>query len=469
MQTPRMPATRSAVPSIARGRRADPWTLGVLAIMSLLTISTPSVELFGVPRITVLSVPFTLYMLVNIRGKINSDLLCFVFAYLIAFVPSTIFASISGDVRLNSVLQGAMALLTFMVVGTYISDWMTYSSQKIVESGFKILTLLFLGLSVVELIFYKYFLELRFKLYNSDNAFNDIGVILTRELTLYGGRPSGLFSEPSHFARYIGLMMIAYMVATKRSIASLWASGAFIVATRSVSYFFAFPAMLVELGRVMGAYDGATSLSRKKRNGLSFIGPGVVIVVALSGIYYTQSERIDAALGGRANTSSAVTGDTSLNERIVIPAGYFFDGPKNLSFGLGPTPQDEMQEYTLFATRAAYHSRLSSEYKSAVSTSIFTLAGMGYVGVTLLFAVLLQLRGWFGVQMGVSYLAANIFSSGYHSTTSLVPSGLLLGIMSFQHLQARVRTEVQRRNQPEVVQRRNTNLRSVGTPRRSRQ
>jgi len=428
-----MPAGRPIIARKAAHARPDSWTLAVLALMAVSTISTPTVEIAGIPRITVVSVLFTFYMFVRVRGRLNPDLLSFVFAYLIAFIPSTVFAAIAGDIRQNSLLQGLVGLFTFTVVGTYFYNWLAFTPQAKVARSFRLLTYFFIGLSVVEILFFQTFVGIRLALYQSENALTDFGALMNRELSIYGGRPSGLFSEPSHFARYIGLMMAAYVVATRRASASLWASGAFMLATRSVSFFFSLPALLVELRRATLADDQRPGRARKSSVGLRLISVSMVIALALAGLLYTQSERINAALGNRS--SSAVTGDNSLNERIALPAGYFFDGPKPLLFGLGPTPQDEIQEYTLFATRSAYNSRLNAEYKSAVSATIFTLGGMGYVGLGLFLIILFQLRGWFGVGLAGAYLLSNIFSSGYHSTTSLVPSALLLSIMSFQRFQ----------------------------------
>lgn len=442
---------RPRAPGRARAyHRPDPATLFVLLIMSMFTISTPTVEIAGLPRITLVSVLFTIYMFFQIRGRLNPDLLCFVLAYVVGFLPSTFFATLAGDIRISSLVQGAVGLITFLVVGTYFCNWLTFTPLNKIVRDFKTLTILLIGFSILETIFFQFFVDIRLAMYKSEGGYTDTSVLIARELAVYGGRPSGMFSEPSHFARYIGLMMAAYLAASRRSVSSLWAFGAFLLATRSVSYFFAIPTMVIELRRAATAIEDKPGRSKRLPAGLRLVGIGVVVALALAGLFYTQSDRINAALGARSNTSAAVTGDNSLNERIVIPAGYFFDGPKPLLFGLGPTPQDEMQEYTVFATRSAYHSRLNTEYKSAVSTAIFTLAGMGYIGLIIMFAVAFQLRGVFGVGMVAAYFIANTFSSGYNSSTSLVPSGLLLGIMSFQHLQQTTLAQTERRMRKRV-------------------
>lgn len=446
MQTLRIPSRNLADPSIAKGRKADPWTLGVLAIMSLLTISTPSVELFGVPRITIISLPFTLYMLFRIQGRLNSDLVCFVFAYLAAFIPATIFAAFVGEVRLNSSLQGALGLATLVIVGTYFYHWIADTNSKKILTQFRALTIFFIIFNLVELIFYGSFVDIRLNLYGSGGNSDNISFVVSRELAFYGGRPSALFSEPSHFARYIGLMMVAYVAATRRSPASLWASAAFVLTTRSVSFFFAAPAMITELLLALKGETRGRSRAKKTRFSLRFFGVFFAILLALLGIYYTQGKRIDAALAGHAYTSATISGDTSLNERILIPGSYFLHGSKSLLIGLGPTPQDEVQRYTLYTTEYTYRYRKNSDYKSAISTTILTVAGMGYLGIAVFCVVMFQSRGLYGVGLVGAYLAANMLSSGYHSTTSMVPSGLLLGLMAYQRRERRaIQSAVQHR------------------------
>ncbi len=42
------------------------------------------------------------------------------------------------------------------------------------------------------------------------------------------------------------------------------------------------------------------------------------------------------------------------------------------------------------------------------------------------------MMGWNGVYMMIAFIISNTFSSGYNSTTSLVPSGMMLAILLVQ-------------------------------------
>ncbi|WP_143146849.1 hypothetical protein [Novosphingobium sp. NDB2Meth1] len=408
-------------------RSADPLTLFVVAIMSLLTVSTPAVEVFGVPRITVLSVPFTLYMLMRIGWRVDKQLLLFLLAYILAFLPATMFALIRGNIKITSFLQGGLGLITMVAAGTYFLRWLEYAPLQVKKRYFIRLAQIFLAIIVVEQIFYAQFFNIRQYFYPSNVSWANIS--LDRELTLYGGRPMSMFSEPSHFARYIGLMMAAFIAATQGGVASLWSGAAFMIATRSVSYFFALPAMALQAARTLRA-DSTGSKGRKRAPiGFRLVGIGVLLALVAAAVSYTQSDRIANALDSRG----AVSGDGSLNERLLIPIGYLYDGDQSVLVGLGPTPQDDMQRYVVYKTRLLYNwQSLSADFYSAVSASIFIIVGMGYLGLTVFAAILYFLMGVRGVQLFGAFLFSNLLSSGYNSTTSLLPSGLLLAIILYQ-------------------------------------
>lgn len=435
---PVLPVRQLGAANARAPRLPDQWTLFIVAIMSLLTISTPAVELFGVPRITVLSIPFTLYMLIRIGWRIERRLIIFIVSYVGAFLPATIAAFIRQDIKTNSLVQGVAGLITMAAIASYFYNWMMYTPGNIKKRNFINLAQIFFVIALVETIFYNQFFNLRQSLYPT-NVFG-ASISLDRELSLYGGRPMSLFSEPSHFARYIGLMMAAFIAVTQRRPVALAAGGLFMVVTRSVSYFFALPALAVQVLYAIRADEGPTRKSRnKKRLGFRLIAVGVMLALVVSGVVYTQSERLAGAFGGRSATSGAVSGDGSLNERVLIPIGYLFNGERSIVLGLGPTPQEEMQRYTLLETRLLYHwSGLSSDYNSAVSASIFIIVGMGYIGIIVFSLLMFSFQGLRGIYMMLSFMLANMLSSGYNSTTSLVPSGLLLAVILYQQSQVPV-------------------------------
>lgn len=412
--------------------RPDPNTLIVLAFMSLLTISTPAVELFNIPRITVVSIPFTIYMLISLGGRVHSKLLRFTLCYIFAFLPSTIIAFLNDEIKLGSFFQGILGLVTMTIVGSYFYNWLSGTSPSIARKQFLRLSYIFIAITLIEQVFYTQFYSLREILYRTDDSVGN-AFSLSRELLLYGGRPMSLFSEPSHFARYIGLMMTAFIAVTASAAPSLWAAGAFMLVTRSVSYFFALPALALQTFFAIRTNRRLAGRSGGSPVGTRFAKIAILISAAAGIVTYTQSERIAAALGDGMATRSAISGDGSLNERVLIPIGYLVEGRKSVLIGLGPTPQDEMQSYTVYKTRKVYQwQSLRSDFYSAVSATIFVIVGMGYISI-LFFAILLFLAmRSFGLLMGSAFLFSNLISSGYNSTTSLVPSGLLLAILLFQ-------------------------------------
>lgn len=412
--------------------RPDPNTLIVLAFMSLLTISTPAVELLNVPRITLASVPFTIYMLISLRGRVHKKLLAFTLCYIFAFFPSTIIAFLNNEVKLGSFLQGILGLFTMTIVGSYFYKWLAGTSANIAKKQFLRLAWIFIAITLIEQLFYTQFYILREIIYEVDDSVGNV-FSLNRELALYGGRPMSLFSEPSHFARYIGLMMAAFIAVTASAAPSLWAAGAFMLVTRSVSYFFALPALALQTFFTIRTNQRLAGRSGGSPVGARFVKIAILITAAAGIVTYTQSERIAAALGNGLTTRSAISGDGSLNERVIIPIGYLVEGKKSVLTGLGPTPQDEMQSYTVYKTRKVYQwQSLRSDFYSAVSATIFVVVGMGYISMLFFGILLFFTMRWFGLVMASAFLFSNLISSGYNSTTSLVPSGLLLAILLFQ-------------------------------------
>lgn len=411
--------------------RPDRYTLLILTVMALLTISTPAVQLFDVPRNTLVSILFTAYMFVRLGGRLLPKLVMFAFCYLIAFLPSTIISFMHNEIKGSSFFQGILGLITLVVVGSYFYNWLVFNRIDKIKKEFLILVRIIFVITAVETIFYTQFFALRQIIYNTDGT---VGATLSlyRELTLYGGRPMSFFSEPSHFARFIGLMMAAFIVATRNSPASLLSGGVFILITRSVSYFYAVPVAVLQ---VMYTLSASQARGRRVKGAAASRYLRVIVAgaLAIAGIGYTQSGRIADALGNSPATASNVTGDGSLNERLIIPSGYLFNGEKSILVGLGPTPQDDMQDYTLSEMRSAYHwSSLSADYNSAISASILVVVGMGYVGITLFFLLAFVIMGRSGLYLVSAFMLSNTFSAGYNSTTSLVPSGLLLAILVFQ-------------------------------------
>lgn len=417
------------------GFRPDPFALIVIAVMSILTITSAAVELYGVPRMTLLSLPFTLYILFSIRGKLHPVLVRFVIAYVLAFVPSSMVAFYNGEIKLTSFIQSLFALVTFVAVGSYFFHWLSLTSLKAKTRAFGLLALVFLSVSLFELAFPAVSFNMRSYLYGGTYVYQN--ELFEREMRVYGVRPTGFFSEPSNFARYIGIMMAAYFTATRASTASRWAFGGFLLITRSISYFVAIPALFVEVRRLLAEPMMQRGTLVKGGRARRIVGLALVGMLLLSVVGYTQSSRISDALTGNGSAAALVSGDSSLNERILIPIGYLFEPQSPITLGLGPTPQDALNDYSIAQTRSIFRWQRSYEDRTAIAATIAMIAGMGIVGLAILFATMYSWFGRFGVYLVVSFLVVNIFSSGYNSVISLVPSGLILGLLIFQKSEER--------------------------------
>jgi len=413
--------------------RPDRFTIIVVTLLSIVTISTTSVLLYGVPRMTLLSIPFTIYMFLASRSKINPVMVRFGFAYFLAFVPAAIGAYYKDDIKWVSFLQGSLGLVTLCVAATYFYSWLFYAPMKTRVRHFQYLAIFFLLAILIELLAPKIFSGFRGYLYDSGGFYLETNI--EREARLYGTRPAFLFSEPSNFARYIGIMMTAYLASTFISVGSRWSFGLAMLGVRSVSYFVALPALIYEARRVVSARGPAQRASRKRQP----LGRIVAIMIAVgliaAGIAYTQSARISAALSGGPSASAAVSGDTSLNERILVPIGFLYDEGRSVVGGLGPTPQDDLNDYAISRTRAIYRFQKSYEDRTAIAASINVIAGMGLIGIVIFCLLAYFWIGVFGLELVVAFFIINFFSSGYNSTISLVPTALIFSILMFQRSQ----------------------------------
>jgi hypothetical protein len=407
----------------------DPLALFVIALLSIATISSSADELYGLPRMTVLSVPFTLYMLYAIRGNLHPILVRFVIAYGLAFLPSTLVAIYHGGIKWTSVGQGGLGLVTFMAVGSYFYHWLSFSSLRKKKWSFLFLAVFFMTVALFEIAFPAESFRMRSYLYIN---YLDQSGLIDREMRVYGIRPTGFFSEPSNFARYIGIMMTAYLAATMTSKGSRWAFVTFMFVTRSISYFVAVPALIVEARRALSAPAMQKNKGVKRKRLRRVMGLAVIVVVLVSAVAYTQAARISDALASNDSNIASISGDSSLNERILIPMGYLFNGRSSIVLGIGLTPQDELNDYAISKTRYIFNFKLSYDDRTAIAATIVTIAGMGLVGIFMFSSVMYFFCERFGLELVASFLIINMFSSGYGSVISLVPSGLILGLIIYQ-------------------------------------
>ena len=408
--------------------RKRPMALLIVAAMATFTVSTPFPLLFGViPRPSLIAVVFTIFMFVSLAGKVGRRYWQFALAYLAAFVPATLY-NFYSTVKWSSVLQMLAMLVTFCVLATYFERWLSRNSDEVKARWLQALLLYFFVLSGLEMIYPPFFSGIREQLYPA--AGGEFGSMLNsyRELSIYGGRPYNFFSEPSNFAKALSIIVAAYMTVTKCSKRSILALIAFYLMVRSVSYFYAAPAMVFAWWRPSWRPRSAKRRRPKSRATKLLITAAVGACLLVS-IFLTQQTRIGNAISGQ---------DNSLSGRIGLPLKYMFTHADRLVMGDGLTPQDELMNYTVMTYAMSSGSLSSLTYvMPATSTTITFLVGVGLIGlVTFYVAIFLMQRGP-GAWLVTAFLVSNIINAGYNSSTTFVLSALLLSLLVYQFSSAR--------------------------------
>jgi hypothetical protein len=243
-----------------------------------------------------------------------------------------------------------------------------------------------------------------------------------RELSVYAGRPTALFSEPSNYAKFLSIIVAAYMIVDKCSKRSLAALVILYLLVRSVSYFYAAPLMALAMWRSTSAGDVAKSVRARLGGTKLFILLGIGGLL-LAGVLITQSIRVGNALLGQ---------DNSLNGRILLPMQYMLSNTDRLVAGFGLTPQDDLTQYTIM-TYAQSVGNLSplTPVMAATSTTITFLVGIGMVGLAVFYIAMFLMRKVEGVWVASVFLVANIINAGYNSSTTFVLSALMLSLAAY--------------------------------------
>lgn len=410
----------------------DRFTILVLAIAAPLTISSPAVLLYGIPRPSLLSVPFTLYMLARLRGRIRPAYVWFSVAYLVALLPGTLIQLVSGTgaVKPAAAAQALFGLLTFATLASYFQRWLENCPVQKQKRHLLLLLILYGVFSLIELSAYSQITEARLRFYPT--TFSDVErrVMIERELRLYGGRPTGFFSEASHFARFVALIAAAYMIAARNSATSLLLMGAVALVSRSISFLFATPAIAASLAYVWGARPH--SFRAALRQLMARMWLYVLAAGAITGaIGYSQWDRIEDALRPTQTGATVGSEDGSFNARVLFPLDYALNRNESPLFGMGITPQDKIQADVLATERSLYRWKVSEDYMEGISASVVLVVGMGGVGTILFLVILVTMLRTTGLLMFVSFVAVNMLSSGYNSVASFVPSALLLAMVVY--------------------------------------
>jgi hypothetical protein len=397
--------------------------------MSMFTVATPMPLVFGVPRPFLIALAFTVYMLFSVAGKIGMTYKTFVVAYLAAFVPGTLYNLSELSIKWSSVFQLLPMLVTFCALGTYFERWLSRNPDRAKAKWIEAILIYFFVVSVLELIFYAKFAGLRASLYPS--SFNDVlGAVGSqqRELDVYGGRPTALFSEPSNLAKFLSIVVAAYMTVTKCSKRSIAALVVFYLLIRSVSFFYAAPVMALAWWNSSSYVDPARK--RIRFSATKVLAAGVVGLCLIIAVLVTQKERISGAGSGQ---------DSSASGRIGLPLQYAFTHMDTLIIGHGITPQDDLTNFTILAHAMSVGKMDQfSGILAATSTTIVILVGTGLVGLAIFYIALYLFQRGNGVWVATVFLVSNIINAGYNSSAAFVLSALLLALLVYQSRVERV-------------------------------
>lgn len=392
--------------------------LVVICLLSVFTISTGSAVLFGLPQVFVMSVVFSVFMLLVLRLTVELAPLQFAFVYLLSVMPGTILAAFDGDLEGRSFVQLIASLGTFVIVSSFATKWQDVNSREAKQRALEIAILLFAALGVFEIFFYGWIFELKTFLYGA-HAIPDAEF---RDTHLYGmPRPTGMFSEASNYARFMGVLVAAYLIVSRRVLRSLLYIAGFVLLTRSPSFWFAAPAMVLGLmaANPRRAIAGFWTTFAKGVTG-PLVATGVVIFSILG--FVSQADRIDAILEGN---------ERSFNERIRDPINFLVEEWDSPALGSGATAQNEIAGITKGVKRLGQLKGLIIEsdlYRQATATTILIIIAMGALGLGIFFIGVGWLQGSNGMILIGAFLFSNFLTSGYNSATMWVPCALLFSL-----------------------------------------
>ncbi len=390
----------------------------VITLLFLFTVSTGGAFLFGLPQVFVLSVVFSAFMLWVLRFKVDIVPLQFAFIYLLAVIPGTVFAAFDGDIEARSFFQLICSLGTFVIAASFITAWLENNSREDLGRVLETAILFFAAFAVFEFFFYGFVLDLRAVLYGADAIPDHI----FRDALLYGGpRPTGMFSEASNYARFVGVLLAAYLIVSRRVVRSFVYIGVFVVLSRSPTILFALPAIVLGL---MAANPQGSLAGFWARFSQGIGGPlaavGCVLFVAL--VIFSQADRLEAIQAGN---------ERSFNERIGDPVEYLLSDWESALLGSGATAHNEMAGITKGTRQFAQVKGAlirTDAFRQAIATTITIFAAMGAIGLAIFFSGIGLLHGLNGLIWIGIFFYANFLTGGFNSATMWVPCAVMFSL-----------------------------------------
>jgi hypothetical protein len=383
-----------------------------ISLLSLTTMTTASVTIFGIPRIVIFSLIFTLYMYVRIDRHIDRNIAIFSAAYWVAFLPGTIMSSDIVDLNYLSAGQLIAALLTFSVTYTYTLRWVAFDRVRGLRQVRSAL-IIFGLIATFELTFSNQFQSLRSVLFGLDVG--DLDIISNRETSLYGGvRPTAFFSEASNFARFIGIPCFLYVALSQWSLGSIITLVFFAVVTGSPSFFFGFP--------ILACFMYSSIFREKVRIGMMkkstvILVPVLLLLVGV--VSFTQLERLSGMASGE---------DGSFDARIAAPLEFLTSKWESPIAGYGVTPAAPMHEFVINRAISRGRKELIDAlgFRESLSSTIVDIVGMGALGMGVFLLINFLLCGGRGLLLFFVFELANIINGGSNSATMFVPDAILL-------------------------------------------
>lgn len=398
-----LPTKSDFMPTAAFKRQLSFWP--VLFILFFCTAG--SFISSAIPQTILFSLTIAIYMWVRLKFKINREALRFVLIFLFCYFFGFIISIFSGTLDLPSFVNLMSSLGIFVVVSTYTIEFLRSNPWRLALT-IEVVLILYFFLSLLELFQYERIYEIRNLIHGKELFLHNL-----RDIQLYGlPRPTGLFSEPSYFGRVIGLLIALHASTGYSKVRSVAWFIAFTLLIRSPMTMYAAPLLLLTL--IFKSGDGKF----KKSNGISkktlWGILGSVIVFAL--ILYSQQGRFLNMLSGY---------DGSFSGRIGLPILYMVSEWRDVFFGSGPTPLNEVHAFINGIWLVGRDWLVAEEFKTAVAPSVITIIGMGILG-TILFLVLISY--FLGGLWILIFFYCNFFANGVNGPSMFVPLALMFGM-----------------------------------------
>lgn len=340
-------------------------------------------------------------------------------------MPGTVYAAIEGDLEGRSFVQLVVSLGTFVIVSSFVMKWLDVSSEIATRRALEVTIWIFAAVGAVEIFFYGWFFDLRAMIY----GVNAIPHAEFRDTLLYGmPRPTGLFSEASNYARFMGVLVAAYLIVSRRVMRSLLYILGLVLLTRSPSLLFAAPAMVLGF---MAANPQQSLAGFWNKFGTGLTGPILALGAVLFGVlaFVSQADRIETISAGN---------DKSFNQRIGDPVKFLFNAWDSPVLGSGATAHNDLIGITAGSwapmgpqsRNAPKAQRLiqPDKERTAIATTILIFVAMGALGLGIFVSGIALLQGWNGLIFVGAFLFSNFLTAGYNSATMWVPCALLFGL-----------------------------------------